>query len=44
MIRVGDNVDTSAVSTKQCEDVTNVAIRVMKLRGMNEDQQSTCKI
>ena len=29
-------VDTSATGTKQCEAITNVAIRIMRVKGMNE--------
>ncbi len=30
-------VDTSATSTKQCEAITNVAIRVMRLKRLKRD-------
>ena len=29
-------VDTSATGTKQCEAITNVAIRIMRVKGMDE--------
>ncbi len=29
-------VDTSATGTQQCEDITNVAIRIMRVNGMDE--------
>ncbi len=29
-------VDTSAIGTKQCEAITNVAIRIMRVKGMDE--------
>ena len=32
-------VDTSATGTKQCEAITNVAIRIMRLRGMDEQRK-----
>ena len=32
-------VDTSATGTKQCEAITNVAIRIMKVKGMDEQQR-----
>ena len=30
------DVDTSATGTQQCEDITNVAIRIMRVKGMDE--------
>ena len=32
-------VDTSAVGTKQCEAITNVAIRIMRIKGMDEQRK-----
>jgi len=32
-------VDTSATSTKQCEAITNVAIRIMRVKGMDEQRK-----
>ena len=32
-------VDTSATGTKQCEDITNVAIRIMMVKGMDEQRK-----
>ena len=32
-------VDTSATGTKQCEAITNVAIRIMRVKGMDEQQR-----
>ena len=33
-------VDTSANRYTQCEDITNVAIRIMRLRGMDEQRKN----
>ena len=33
------SVDTSATSTKQCEAITNVAIRIMRVKGMDEQRK-----
>ncbi len=30
------DVETSATGTKQCEAITNVAIRIMRVKGMDE--------
>jgi hypothetical protein len=32
-------VDTSATGTKQCEAITNVAIRIMRIKGMDEQRK-----
>ena len=32
-------VDTSATSTKQCEAITNVAIRIMRVKWMDEQRK-----
>jgi hypothetical protein len=32
----GGGVHTSATGTKQCEAITNVAIRIMRVKGMDE--------
>ncbi len=36
---VSSSVDTSATSTKQCEAITNVAIRIMRVKGMDEQRK-----
>ena len=32
-------VDTSATGTTQCEAITNVAIRIMRVKGIDEQQR-----
>ncbi len=34
-----ESVDTSATGTKQCEAITNVAIRIMRIKGIDEQQR-----